>query len=127
MTDHVAALKKEIEELKASLNRLRVEKANLQMAVHLINEVASTIGVTNVVERILHILVSAVGGTNIALYYQSEGKWKYTDNLGVNQWLDQLDSDMVRQAVEEGVFCKVAEEAQQSDSGPQGAYADPAT
>ncbi|MBF0233915.1 MAG: PAS domain-containing protein [Desulfamplus sp.] len=109
MSEELALIKVENERLKERVKRLGREKANLQMAVNLINEIASKIGLDNVVNHILQILVGAIGGSNIAIYYETEDRWKYTDILGCNNWMDEIDDKLVKESVENKIFLKMKE------------------
>ena len=109
MSEEVLALKKENERLKIRLKTLGREKANLQMAVAMVNEVAKATGLNNVVDHILHILVSAIGGSNIAIYYETQGRWKYTDILGKKKWMDEIDDALVQESISGKSFVKKEE------------------
>lgn len=109
MSEEVSALKKENERLKIRLKTLGREKANLQMAVHMVNEVAKATGLSNVVDHILQILVSAIGGSNIAIYYETEGRWKYTDMFGQKKWMDKIDDSLVHESITGKRFVKKKE------------------
>jgi PAS domain S-box-containing protein len=102
----------EIQSLREQLTVLRREKANLQMAANLINQISQITGVGDVIERILQILVSAVGGSNISIYYTVEGAWRYADVLGEKKQLDSIDDETVRQSVEQKKFIKVQEKGE---------------
>ncbi len=110
MSEEIAALKNEIEHLKKRLKSLGHEKANLQMAVHMVNKVTQASGLVDIVDHILHILVGAIGGSNISIYYETEGRWKYTDILGEKKWMDELDDDLVKDAIKTKTFIKKQEE-----------------
>lgn len=102
----------ELQSLREQLTVLRREKANLQMAANLINQISQIAGVADVVERILQVLVSAVGGSNISIYYTVEGFWRYVDVLGEKKRLDSIDDETVRQSVEQKKFIKVQEKSE---------------
>lgn len=109
MTEQVLELKEEIKRLKERLKVIGREKSNLQMATDLIAQVSDVSDPTNIVDRILQILVTAIGGSNIAVYYEAEGAWRYTDVLGNKRWLDVIDDKLVKQSVEQKTFLKVTE------------------
>jgi len=110
MSTEIAALKKRIAEQEERITRLRREKANLQMAVRLINQVTDVTGSRGVVSHVLEVLVSALGGSNIAVYYETAGRWHYTDSLGNNRWMDRLDDPLVSRCVETRSFVKEKDE-----------------
>ena len=109
MSEEVLALKKEIEKLNKRLKSVGQEKANLQMAVQMIHQVANVTGLANLIDHILNILVGAIGGSNIAIYYETEGRWKYTDILGEKKWLNEIDDPLVKKSVETKIFIKKKE------------------
>lgn len=109
MSDEVEDLKEENNRLKERLKRIGKEKANLQMAVNLVNQIASTVGLDNVVNHLLEILVGAIGGSNISIYYEAEGRWKYIDTLGRKKWLDEIDDRLVQESVKNQIFIKEKE------------------
>ncbi len=114
MSEQLDSLREENRRLKERLNRLRKEKADLHMAVTLVNQVSSTVGFKNVVGHILQILVGAIGGSNIAIYYENEGQWKYTDTLGRSEWMDAIDDPLVQKSVANKSFFKKKEEHKSS-------------
>jgi PAS domain S-box-containing protein len=106
MIDTVAELKAEIERLNERLRAMGREKANLQMAVDMINQAAQVVGLVDVVDRILQILVGAIGGSNIAIYYKSAGQWHYADVLGSKRKLNEVDDELVQRALDQKTFLK---------------------
>ncbi|HCY85702.1 MAG TPA: hybrid sensor histidine kinase/response regulator [Desulfobacteraceae bacterium] len=106
MTSRVEELLAENEALKLRLKTVSKEKADLQMAVSLIDRIASATKKNDVVSVILEILVTAIGGSNIAVYYEADGKWRYTDILGTKKWLDDIDCGLVRDVLSTGEFRK---------------------
>ncbi len=112
MLETPADLKAENSRLKKRLKVITREKANLQMAVDLINQVTNVVGLTDVVKYIVQILVGAIGGSNIAIYYEVEGQWQYVDALGEKCQLDEIDDDLVRESLERKTFLKQKEKEQ---------------
>jgi len=109
MTEEIAKLKDKNERLNERLKQMGREKANLQMAVNLINQLAKVDGLTDIVDQILQILVGAIGGSNIAIYYQTEERWRYVDILGIKKWMEDIDDVLVKQSVKEKTFLKEKE------------------
>lgn len=115
MTDDPHDIEKELVRLKERLKRVSREKANLQMGVNLINQVADAAGATDttgpadVISQILRILMGVIGGSNMAVYYEADGRWHYTDILGTRKSLDEIDDELVKAAVERQVFLKAKE------------------
>lgn len=109
MAEEIAELKNKIVNLEKRLRVSNREKANLLMAVNLIQRVSNVTGVKDVVEYILQILSSAIGGTNISIYYEAENQWRYVDILGKKLWLDSIDDELVKQTVEQRSFQKEKE------------------
>ncbi len=108
MTEISTNSQEEVKRLRIRLKELGKEKANLQMAVDLINKISTVVGLENVVDHILQILMEAVGGSNITIYYETEGRWRYTDVLGKKKWMDEPDDPIVKQVIQDRTFIKVA-------------------
>lgn len=106
MSDQINALREEINRLNQRLNRANRDKANLEMAVNLIHQVTESAEVTDVIDHILQILVSTIGGTNISLYYNVVDQWHYVDILGNRSVLETIDDDLVQHAIATQTFQK---------------------
>ncbi|MFH1981402.1 MAG: ATP-binding protein [Pseudomonadota bacterium] len=109
MTAENAGLRNTIKDLEERPRASNREKANLQMAINLIHQVSNATGVIDVVDHILRVLVSAIGGTNISIYYEADGRWRYVDILGDKLWFDRIDDDLVKKCIEEKSFQKERE------------------
>ena len=109
MNEDVSKSQEENERLRARLKELGREKAKRQLAVDLINRISTVVGLENVVDNIIQILMEAIGGSNIAIYYETEDGWRYADIYGKKQKLKELDDPIIKQAIENRTFIKVTE------------------
>lgn len=90
----------EIEHLHARLSRLADEKSSLQLVVRLIEQLNPLPGIDDMVRAMLNSIVETIGGTDIKLYYWTEGELHYSAFIGENRILAEIDDPLVNRVAE---------------------------
>ena len=82
--------------LRERVNRLSHEKANLQFISDILTEISSSAGLDRTLDRLLMMLMNAVGGGNLSVYYEIEGQWHVHDIYGRKEQIDRLGDSVER-------------------------------
>jgi signal transduction histidine kinase len=90
----------EIMHLKERVNKLALEKSYLQLMTDLMNRLSSVSGLDNTIETMLSIVMDAVGGSNIAIYYIIDDEYYYADVFGKKMKVINIDDVHVQKVIE---------------------------
>ena len=100
MNDLVTIAKERLDHLEERARKLAWEKSFLQLAIHLMNELATAPGLENTLETVLRIISQNIGGTGAAIYYWMDSEVHVIDIFGRRERVDRIEDDMVRRVVE---------------------------
>ena len=81
--------------------RLAQDKSALQLVLQLIGRLGDAPGLESTIDDTLRNVVDVIGGTNIELYYQLDGRLLYADVYGERRALAALDHPWVREVWEQ--------------------------
>ncbi|CAK0749021.1 hypothetical protein CCP1ISM_300002 [Azospirillaceae bacterium] len=99
MSDLVTLPKERFDHLETRLRKLAWEKSFLQLAIHLMNELASAPGLENTLEAVLRIISENIGGTGCVIFYWMGTEIYSIDLFGRRQRVDRIEDDLVRQVI----------------------------
>ena len=100
MNELVTIPKKQLEHLEERARKLAWEKSFLQLAIHLMNELASTPGLDNTLEAVLRIISENLGGTGGVIYYWMGAETYSVDIFGQRETVAEITDPLVRQVIE---------------------------
>jgi hypothetical protein len=103
MDEMISISREKLARLEDRVRKLAIEKSYLQLVNNSMNDLTSVPGLENTVEAILRIILNALGGSNVALYYLIDSRIHYADVYGDKKILEAVSDDVVRRAFEEKV------------------------
>ncbi len=102
------------EELEKRLSELARSKSRLELINRLLINLSSVAGLDNMVEHILAILMQAIGGANISIFYHLDGTWQFRDIYGTNRQLQEPEDPDVIRALAGGKALKIRDPLMQA-------------
>ncbi|MBI5093629.1 MAG: PAS domain S-box protein [Candidatus Hydrogenedentes bacterium] len=106
MSERVAISREALAGLEARVKKLAMEKSRLQLLTDLMSKLATAVGLDDTVQSMLRLVLDAIGGTNLVIYYLIDGKAHCADVFGNRTTLDDVSDERVRQALHTGEFAE---------------------
>jgi len=100
VSDLITLPREQIDRLENRARKLAWEKSFLQLAIHLMNELATAPGLENTLETALRIIAENIGGTRSVVYYWIGSEFYSIDVFGERLRVDSIDDMLVRQVIE---------------------------
>jgi len=95
----------ELLQLEERAKKLAMEKAHLNLLVHMMSQLSMVTGLENSVANLLQVILNNIGGVHLALYYWIDEEIYYADVFGKKEKLDALeDAYVVRVAATRKFF-----------------------
>jgi signal transduction histidine kinase/CheY-like chemotaxis protein len=88
-----------IAQLRQRITKLAREKSHLQLVADVLSQLVKIRGTLPIAKHTLHMLMNAVGGTNITFYYHRDNQWLCLDVYGREEILDEPDDEHVQRAI----------------------------
>ena len=102
MSDLVTIPRERLEHLEERARKLAWEKSFLQLAIHLMGELASAPGLDNTLEAVLRIISENLGGTGSVIYYWMGADIFSVDLFGQRLQLAEITDPLVQEVVRTG-------------------------
>ena len=104
MSDSVTIGAEELQGLRDRLTSLAKNGAHLKLINSVLTRLSSVSGLSNIVDKILAILMETVGGSNLIVYYTVEGRWYSQDIFGTKENMEEPADENVLLCVQTGAF-----------------------
>ena len=102
MNDLVTIPQERLEHLEERARKLAWEKSFLQLAIHLMGELASAPGLDNTLEAVLRIISENLGGTGGVIYYWMGADIFSVDLFGERLQLAEITDPLVQEVIRTG-------------------------
>ncbi len=99
MSELVTIPKERLDHLEERVRKLAWEKSFLQLAIHLMNELAAAPGLDNTLEAVLRIISENLGGTGGVVYYWVGTEIYSVDVFGRRDQIERIDDPLVLKVV----------------------------
>lgn len=87
--------------LDKRVRKLCEEKANLNIVLHMVEQLNPIAGVESLVDSMMSTLCSNLGGSNVEIYYWDEGILRYANLFGERRMLQHIEDDLVEQVFDQ--------------------------
>jgi len=95
--------------LKDNVKTLSQKIAELRLINEMISNLTPITGLDDSVEKILNLLMDAIGGTNIIIYYKTDEQWNYKDIFGENEASITIEDPLVKDVIKTKTFMEIAD------------------
>jgi len=84
--------------------QLAMEKAQLNLLIHMMSRMSTVTGLENAVENLLQVILSNIGGVNLVLYYWIDDEIFSADVFGTKEKIGKIGDPLVAQAADTHLF-----------------------
>ena len=99
MGDVLNASQNEMKELRERLTLVTREKSRLRFVLDILADMAGVRGLDNMARHIIKIIMRAIEGVTVCLYYMQDGEWYYSDVTQVSVKIDCIGDKLVSEAL----------------------------
>jgi len=97
----MTTIEEQLERLTLRNKKLATEKSYLQLTISVMNSVAQVENLEEFTEMLPKIIIDAIGGTNVILYYKLEDDFYFCDAFDVKSKCERIDDILVAKVIEE--------------------------
>jgi K+-sensing histidine kinase KdpD len=91
-------------QLEERAKKLAMEKAHLNLLIHMMSQLSTATGLENAVANLLQVILKNIGGVNLTLHYWIDDEVHYADVFGKKEKLDVIEDAYVAQVAKNRIF-----------------------